>query len=210
MLGTPQPSSSNKSLLNARLLIIDDSRTFCSLLRSIMRDVGLRDITDIVDPFLALEFLRTNPVDCITVDYVMPGMDGIRLVRALRADPDSVNRLTPIILITGHADMRVIKEAVDTGIDEVLVKPLRPATFIQRLASTIRKPRDCVATASGYVGPERRRLRDADYHGAERRQREDHALISREALFTPPADGQPAPAATMTAEKEDADVFLID
>lgn len=210
MLGTPQTPSTPKSLSNARLLIIDDSRTFCSLLRSIMRDVGLRDITDIVDPFLALEFLRTNPVDCITLDYVMPGMDGIRLVRALRADPDSLNRLTPIILITGHADMRLIKEAVDTGIDEVLVKPLRPATFIQRLTSTIQKPRDCVATASGYVGPERRRLRDADYQGSNRRLREDHALISREALFYPPDEGRPALAPARTARSDDADVFLVE
>ncbi len=188
-------------LASKRLLIVDDSRTFVSLLRSIIRDMGIREIADALDPFVGLEFLETNPVDCITLDYVMPGLDGVAFVEKLRASTTSVNRLTPVILITGHADRRLIQNAVSAGIDEVLVKPLRPNVFMQRLRTTLMRPRDCVATASGYVGPDRRRNPRPDFPGEDRRHSEAHAVIARtrpgatgEIRVLKPVENAPPPA----------------
>ncbi len=197
------------ALAHKRLLVIDDSRTFCSLLRSIMRDIGVRDITDIVDPHLALEYLDTNPVDCITVDYMMPGMDGLDLVSRLRASPTSVNRLAPVMLITGHADVRLIQNAVNAGVNEILVKPLRPSTFTERLSRTLTGPERGKSVAPTHVGADRRRKADSGYEGEERRASaiQSLAVEGRAASVVPMEKACPDMPACIGSSQ---DMFLID
>ncbi len=70
-----------------------------------------------------LERLRTQPVDLLVVDYKMPGLNGIEVVRRARALRPKLR----IVMITGHGTPEVINEARAAGVDDVLLKPFTPA-----------------------------------------------------------------------------------
>ncbi len=214
------------------IVLIDDNRTFTSLMRSVLAEFGYRDVYDFDDPEGAIDLMKTTFVDVCFLDLVMPKTSGFQVADRIRHDPELRNRMLPIIMITGHADRRNIQRAINHGIDEILVKPLRPRHLHQRLTSVLERPRVYIKTPSGYFGPDRRRRDDPNYRGPERRLEENHEVftgagfihVSRLRRSVPPAPPraivQPAepPAATLpplapppaVQPAAERDIFMLD
>ena len=82
----------------------------------------------------SLAQLAASHNDCVLADLRLPGLSGLQLFQRLRRDGITV----PIILISGHADDETIEQATDAGVNEFLLKPVRPDELIATLKSATR------------------------------------------------------------------------
>lgn len=114
-----------------KVLIVDDQQTMRSLVRNGLREIGVTDLREAVDGEDGLRQLLTMPVNLVISDYNMPKLDGLGLLRAVRAAPQL--RSTGFIMLTGRADGDLVKRAVQFGVNNYLVKPFTVATLRQKI-----------------------------------------------------------------------------
>ena len=79
----------------------------------------------------SLNQLAASHRDCVLADLRLPGLNGLQLFQRLRHDGITA----PVILISGHADDETIEQATDAGVNEFLLKPVRPDELIATLRS---------------------------------------------------------------------------
>jgi two-component system chemotaxis response regulator CheY len=138
------------------------------ILRTLLQGAGIRDVMEARDAATAFEMLRECPPDLALVDYQLGDLDGLEFARLVRTAKDSTTPYLPIILITAHAERSRVKEAIDAGVNEFIVKPVSTKALLNRVRSVIERPRPFIK-AGGYFGPDRRRRQDPAYNGPWRR-----------------------------------------
>ncbi len=144
---------------DVRVCVVDDNRNFQNLFRTLLRGLGVRRVDLFGDPAEALSFVAATPVDITFVDLVMPDQNGIEWVRRARRAALLANPIMPIALVSGHVDRRVLTAAVHAGVDDILVKPLSPATLFRHIRRLLSHPIPYVRGSDGYFGPDMRLLR---------------------------------------------------
>src|SRR3954470_21901431 len=162
-----------------RMLVVDDNVHMRKLVVTILQAFGCTMIKEADGGEKAWAILKDFNPDVIVLDWMMPGMSGLDVVKLIRTDPDSPNPFVPVIMLTGHTLLARVREARDAGINEFIAKPVSVKTMMQRLMSVIEHPRPYVRTKS-YFGPCRRRRADAEYTGPERRGAKDNAAQAAE------------------------------
>jgi two-component system chemotaxis response regulator CheY len=110
---------------------VDDQQTMRSLVRNGLREIGVTEHREAVDGEDGLRQLLSAPVNLVISDYNMPKLDGLGLLRAIRATPQLRN--TGFIMLTGRADGDLVKRAVQFGVNNYLVKPFTVATLRQKI-----------------------------------------------------------------------------
>jgi two-component system chemotaxis response regulator CheY len=113
----------------ARVLIVDDSPIVRAMHEYIFQAAGF-DTLQAESGFLALEALQRAPCDLAIVDINMPLMDGLTLVRQIRAE--TAMRELPIIIVTTEEDAGDQEKAFDAGANAYLVKPTDPADLVEQ------------------------------------------------------------------------------
>jgi two-component system chemotaxis response regulator CheY len=108
-------------------LIVDDQMTIRSLVRSGLQQLGFSQISEAVDGEDALRSIVQRPVNLVISDFNMPKLDGLGLLRAIRAHPPI--RQTAFIMLTGRADPELVQRAAQFGVNNYLVKPFTVATL---------------------------------------------------------------------------------
>lgn len=113
-----------------RVLLVDDdnaSRLLCS--RILVRDYDCA-ITEAANGLEGLELLARNRYDCAVIDLMMPVMDGLEMLAALRGD----SRLAtlPVMVISSIRDADLVRQVIRLGIDGYIAKPLRPAIVAEK------------------------------------------------------------------------------
>ncbi|MEZ4332075.1 MAG: response regulator [Myxococcota bacterium] len=111
------PLSTGGDRSRARVLIVDDERGPRESLRMILS--GSHEVTTAEDAAEALDVLRTEAIDLVTVDLNMPGMKGDELMRTIRAESPQ----TEIIIITGCGSIETAVEGIRHGVFDYLIKP---------------------------------------------------------------------------------------
>ena len=86
---------------NLRILIVDDFSTMRRIVKNLLNDLGFFNTTEADDGTSALAELRRAPFDLVITDWNMPGMPGIDLLKAIRAD-DALKTI-PVLLVTAEA-----------------------------------------------------------------------------------------------------------
>jgi len=119
------------------VLLADDDPLLREIAGEYLRQVGFR-VTTAEDGKEALEEVGTWRFDLIITDMVMPNLDGIELIRALKvAAPD-----TPVMAISsgiaGQNAELILRAATAVGASSLLVKPLKRASFLRAVAETIK------------------------------------------------------------------------
>ncbi len=104
-----------------RVLIVDDQLTMRGLTRSALQQLGFTDFADAADGEEALKSLAQRPAHLVISDFNMPKMDGLALLRAIRAHAPIAQ--TAFIMLTGRADKELVQRAVQFGVNNYLVKP---------------------------------------------------------------------------------------
>ena len=155
---------------SASILILEDNSQMRMLLRAVLSGLGFRHIACAESNAEAIDLCETRNFDLFLVDqFLRHGETGLSFVKWLRNSDDSPDQTAPIVTITSFAERARILDAINAGIDEFLVKPLRPIDLARRLQAIKVNRRKFVRTAD-YFGPCRRRLRSQiPYHGPLRR-----------------------------------------
>ena len=108
-----------------RVLIIDDSSTMRALLSAIVHNLAI-ETEQAASGEEALQcFRESGPFDLALVDWSMPGMDGLDLVRMVRKEPEWNS--TKLMMVTARTDRDAVIEAMTWGADDFLMKPITPA-----------------------------------------------------------------------------------
>ncbi|MGB9606733.1 MAG: response regulator, partial [Bryobacteraceae bacterium] len=97
--------------MDALILLVDDNKLGLSARKALLEEQGYR-VTTAASGEAALELFRRARFDLVITDFKMPGMNGIELIRAIRAERPAV----PIILISGYTDALGLNELA-TGAD---------------------------------------------------------------------------------------------
>ena len=112
-------------------LVVDDQMTMRSLVRTSLQQLGVREIREAADGEIALRDIISKPAHLIISDYNMPNLDGLGLLRAVRAHPPTSK--TAFIMLTGRADRELVQRAVQFGVNNYLVKPFTTAQLKEKL-----------------------------------------------------------------------------
>lgn len=118
-----------------RVLVVDDNAQMRSILHSMLRAFGVRDVKLAVDGSDALAQLERRQFDIAICDWLMEPMDGYEFVREVRASDQPAMRDMPIVMLTGQAEMRNVIAARDAGVTEYLLKPIAAGVLWARLAA---------------------------------------------------------------------------
>lgn len=109
------------------VMAVDDSKTMRDMVSFTLRSAGF-EVTEAEDGQKALTALRGSQVDVIITDLNMPNMDGIALIRSLRADPKY--RAVPILMLTTEADPSKKDAGRAAGATGWIVKPFDPVKLV--------------------------------------------------------------------------------
>jgi CheY-like chemotaxis protein len=119
------------------VLVVDDNEPMRLLLRKMLSDLGILDVTTANDGIEALKMMRQRLPDLVITDQQMAPLDGLELVRELRTSHDANVKDIPVIMITGHMAKNVLRDAVKVGVNDFLAKPISPATLKERVLKVV-------------------------------------------------------------------------
>jgi two-component system response regulator PrrA len=116
-----------------RVMLVDDDARMRQVLAKLLITSGFDSVAEVSDGNQALVHLQSDSVDLIVTDCCMPGMDGITLVTALRAKGDQ----TPVIMLSGQDDPKLIVRAIRAGVNNYIPKPIHPENFFEKIWQTL-------------------------------------------------------------------------
>jgi two-component system chemotaxis response regulator CheY len=114
-----------------RFLVVDDFSTMRRIVKNFLNDLGYNDVTEADDGNTALPILKQGNIDFLVTDWNMPGMPGLDLLKAVRADPQLAKM--PVLLVTAEAKREQIVEAAQAGVNGYVVKPFTAQTLKEKI-----------------------------------------------------------------------------
>ncbi|MFK3776148.1 chemotaxis response regulator CheY [Pseudomonas xanthosomatis] len=114
-----------------KILIVDDFSTMRRIIKNLLRDLGFTNVKEADDGNTALPMLNSENFDFLVTDWNMPGMTGIDLLRAVRAD-ERLKHL-PVLMVTAEAKREQIIEAAQAGVNGYVVKPFTAQALKEKI-----------------------------------------------------------------------------
>jgi two-component system alkaline phosphatase synthesis response regulator PhoP len=122
----------------SRVLVVEDDADIASLIVHYLAPAGYE--SEIVpNGSDALAAARQRPPDLVILDRMLPGLDGLEICRALRADPDLAG--VPILMLTARAEEVDRIAGFETGADDYVTKPFSPKELVARIGALLRRVR---------------------------------------------------------------------
>ncbi|HSG87215.1 MAG TPA: response regulator transcription factor [Candidatus Limnocylindrales bacterium] len=118
-----------------RVLVVDDEPPLVDLVRGYLVREGF-EVLSAGDGIRALELLRTEPIDVVVLDVMLPGLDGIEVCRQLRTFSDAY-----VLMLTARGEEIDRVVGLTVGADDYLVKPFSPRELVARIKALLRRPR---------------------------------------------------------------------
>lgn len=114
-----------------RILVVDDFSTMRRIVKNLLRDLGFTNTVEADDGKTALPILEAGGIDFLVTDWNMPGMSGIDLLKAVRANPELVS--LPVLMVTAEAKREQIIMAAQAGVNGYVIKPFTAATLKEKI-----------------------------------------------------------------------------
>jgi two-component system chemotaxis response regulator CheY len=114
-----------------KFLVVDDYSTMRRIVKNLLHDLGYLQVSEADDGSTALPMLKSGTYDFLITDWNMPGMPGLELLKAVRAD-DRLARL-PVLMLTAEAKREQIVEAAQAGVNGYVIKPFTAATLKEKI-----------------------------------------------------------------------------
>jgi two-component system chemotaxis response regulator CheY len=118
-----------------KIMLVDDSRTIRNIEKNVLTQLGHSDLLEAGDGVEALNLIATQMPDLFLVDWNMPNMDGLTLVKNIRIK----NKQVPIIMVTTEAEKSRVVEAIKAGVNNYVVKPFTADTLGEKIQQTLTK-----------------------------------------------------------------------
>ena len=147
----------DRLLQGLNILIVDNNHYMRRLTRTMLMNLGAKSVNEASDGLAALEQIRTCDPDVMFLDWDMPVLDGMEVIRIVRSPGVFPRPNLPIIMLTNRAHRSSVVEALRAGVHEFLIKPTSPKALRDRLTSIAIKPRPMMKLGDFYV-PQPRRL----------------------------------------------------
>jgi two-component system response regulator MtrA len=119
--------------VTARVLVIDDDTDLAEMLGIVLRSEGLEPVFCYSGTDAVPAFRRESP-ELVLLDLMLPGLDGLAVCRALRAESN-----VPIVMLTARGDTLDIVEGLQAGADDYIVKPFKPKELVARIEARLRR-----------------------------------------------------------------------
>ncbi len=113
------------------ILIVDDFSTMRRIIKNLLRDLGFNNTSEADDGQSAYPMLKSGKFDFLVTDWNMPGMDGLTLLKTVRAD-DALCDM-PVLMVTAEAKREQIVVAAEAGVNGYVVKPFTAVTLKEKI-----------------------------------------------------------------------------
>jgi len=119
-----------------KILLVDDSRTMRNIWKRVVSGFDDSEILEAGDGQEGLKTISENgPVDLILLDWNMPNMDGLAMLKKVREN----DKTTPVIMVTTEAEKLRIIDAIKAGANNYVVKPFTPDALKSKIDETLKK-----------------------------------------------------------------------
>jgi two-component system response regulator MtrA len=132
--------------MKPRVLVVDDDSALAEMLGIVLRSDGFEP-SFVNDGTRALSAFRETKPDVVLLDLMLPGVSGLDVCRAIRAESG-----TPIIMLTAKSDTIDVVLGLESGADDYVVKPFKPKELVARMRARLRH-HDDVASETLSIGP---------------------------------------------------------
>ena len=127
-LACPSGIRMNKDI---NILIVDDLPAMREIIRNSLHELGFDNTSEADDGQTALPMLKTGKFDFLVTDWSMPEMDGLTLLKTVRAD-EQLGDL-PVLMVTAEAKRAQIVDAAEAGVNAYIVKPFTAETLKEKI-----------------------------------------------------------------------------
>lgn len=152
----------NKSPLESmiqglNILVVDGNAYMRKVTRMMLINLGAKSVIEAADGLAALEQIRNCDPDVMLLDWDMPLLNGMEVVRIVRSPGVFPRPNLPIIMLTNQGHRSAVVQALHAGVNEFLVKPTSAKALHDRLSSIVANPRPMVQLGDAYV-PQPRKM----------------------------------------------------
>jgi two-component system, OmpR family, response regulator MtrA len=119
--------------MTSRILVVDDDSSLAEMLTIVLQGEGF-EATVVNDGAQALPTVRELQPDLVLLDLMLPGMNGIDVCRAIRAESG-----VPVVMLTAKTDTVDIVLGLESGADDYVVKPFKPKELVARIRARLRQ-----------------------------------------------------------------------
>jgi two-component system chemotaxis response regulator CheY len=141
----------DKMIQGLNILIVDGNAYMRKVTRMMLMNLGAKSVIEASDGISALETIRTFDPDVMLLDWDMPVLNGMEVMRIVRSPGVFPNPNLPIIMLTSRGQRSAVVEAMGAGAHEFLVKPTSTKALRDRLTSIVAHPRPMVQVGDNYV-----------------------------------------------------------
>lgn len=125
-----------------RFLIVDDFGTMRKIVRKVLSELGFKNVEEADDGNTALPILKKSveagaPIEFVISDWNMPGMTGLDLLKACRADANL--KAIPFVMVTAESEQSNLVAAIQAGVTDYVVKPFNAQTLKEKLENAYKK-----------------------------------------------------------------------
>ena len=114
-----------------KFLVVDDYSTMRRIVKNLLHDLGYAQVAEADDGNSALPMLKNGAFDFLITDWNMPGMPGLDLLKAVRADARLAKM--PVLMLTAEAKREQIIEAAQAGVNGYVIKPFTAVTLKEKI-----------------------------------------------------------------------------
>ncbi len=119
-----------------KFLVVDDSSTMRRIIKNTLGRLGHKDILEAEDGAVAWKVMGDNPdIDILVTDWNMPEMNGLELVKKVRAEAKYED--LPIIMVTTEGGKTEVITALKAGVNNYIVKPFTPQVLKEKLEAVL-------------------------------------------------------------------------
>lgn len=123
-----------------KILVVEDDPTSSKLMTYHLRMMGFKNVTEVADGDSALEQMKKEKADLVIADWHMPNLNGLDLFKAIREE--GLWRDIPFLMVTVEKDGQKVQEAIQAGVRDYIVKPIKVENFKRKIRELLRLDRD--------------------------------------------------------------------
>src|SRR6185437_5596733 len=120
---------------SATIAIVDDEPINIKIVRKHLQGVGYDRFVTTSDSLMAFDLIARERPDLVLLDVMMPTIDGLRVLRAIRADEQL--RHTPVLILTASTERGTRRDALEAGATDFLAKPVDAEELVPRVRNAL-------------------------------------------------------------------------